>query len=46
VHKPVLDDVPFRAFATMAEYRAWCERELPDYLGYRRPAQPQPDAGE
>ena len=37
VYKPVLDDVPFRSFATMAEYRDWCERELPAYLGYRRP---------
>ena len=36
VHKPVLDDAPFRAFATMAEYRDWCERNLPAYLGYRR----------
>lgn len=35
VHKPVLDDAPFRAFATMAEYRAWCAHSLPDYLGYR-----------
>ena len=38
VHKPVLDDVAFRSFATMAEYRDWCERELPAYLGYKRPA--------
>ena len=37
VHKPVLDDLPFRSFATMEEYRDWCERELPAYLGYRRP---------
>lgn len=36
VPKPVLDDEPFRAFATMAEYRAWCEQALPEYLGYRR----------
>ena len=36
VYKPVLDDEPFRAFATMAEYRTWCEKELPEYLGYRR----------
>jgi hypothetical protein len=36
VHKPVLDDVPYRSFATMADYREWCERELPAYLGYRR----------
>ena len=28
-----------RAFATMAEYRAWCEANLPDYLGLRRPTQ-------
>ena len=34
VHKPVLDDGPDRAFATMAEYRAWCEESLPEYLGY------------
>jgi hypothetical protein len=42
VHKPVLDDAPFRAFRTMAEYRDSCERSLPAYLGYR-PA-PNPDA--
>lgn len=36
VHKPVLDDGPDRAFATMAEYRAWCEESLPEYLGYGR----------
>jgi hypothetical protein len=35
VHKPVLDDVPVRAFATMAEYRRWCDQALPSYLGYR-----------
>lgn len=35
VYKPVLDDAPFRAFATMAAYRAWCEAALPEYLGYR-----------
>jgi len=35
VHKPILDDVPARAFATMAQYRDWCERNLPAYLGYR-----------
>lgn len=38
VHKPVLDDGPNRAFETMAEYRAWCEESLPEYLGYRRRA--------
>jgi hypothetical protein len=35
VHKPVLDEVACRSFATMAEYRAWCETNLPAYLGYR-----------
>jgi hypothetical protein len=38
VHKPVLDDPPDRAFATMAEYRQWCEKALPAYLGYRSSA--------
>ena len=36
VHKPVLDDASFRSFKTMADYREWCERCLPAYLGYRR----------
>lgn len=40
VYKPILDDAPFRAFATMAEYREWCARTLPSYLGYG------PDASE
>lgn len=35
VYKPVLDDAPYRAFATMAEYRAWCDAHLPEYLGYK-----------
>jgi hypothetical protein len=35
VHKPVLDDAPVRIFATMAEYRRWCDQALPAYLGYR-----------
>ncbi len=34
VYKPVLDDAPFRAFATMKAYREWCARDLPHYLGY------------
>ena len=37
VYKPVLDDARYRVFETMAAYRDWCERELPEYLGYRRP---------
>ena len=35
-YKPVLDDAPWRAFNTLAEYRAWCEEKLPAYLGFRR----------
>ena len=35
-YKPVLDDAPFRAFSTMAEYREWCEKNLPAWLGYGR----------
>jgi len=35
-YKPVLDDAPFRSFNTMAEYRQWCEENLPDWLGYGR----------
>lgn len=33
-YKPVLDDAPYRAFDTMADYRRWCAEELPDWLGY------------
>lgn len=33
-YKPVLDDASYRSFDTMAEYRAWCAKELPDWLGY------------
>jgi hypothetical protein len=35
-YKPVLDDATYRSFASMAEYRAWCEANLPDWLGYGR----------
>jgi hypothetical protein len=35
-YKPVMDDAPYRSFETMAEYRAWCEANLPDWLGYGR----------
>ncbi len=35
-YKPVLDDAPFRAFDTMADYRKWCEDNLPSWLGYGR----------
>jgi hypothetical protein len=36
VYKPVLDDAPWRSFNSTAEYRAWCEANLPEYLGYHR----------
>jgi hypothetical protein len=35
-YKPVLDDAPYRSFETLAEYRAWCEANLPSWLGYGR----------
>lgn len=35
-YKPVLDDASFRAFDTMEDYRRWCERSLPPWLGYGR----------
>ena len=35
-YKPVMDDAPFRAFETMADYRNWCECYLPPWLGYGR----------
>jgi hypothetical protein len=35
-YKPVLDDVPYRSFDTTAEYRKWCEDNLPSWLGYGR----------
>ena len=33
-YKPVLDDADCRAFDTTADYRRWCEKNLPDWLGY------------
>jgi hypothetical protein len=35
-YRPVLDDAKYRSFDTMEDYRRWCERELPDWLGFRR----------
>jgi hypothetical protein len=35
-YKPVLDDASFRAFDTTADYRKWCEENLPEWLGYGR----------
>jgi len=35
-YKPVLDDASFRSFDFMADYRRWCETNLPPWLGYGR----------
>ena len=35
-YKPVIDDAKSRVFDTMAEYRKWCKKNLPRYLGYSR----------
>mgnify|MGYP000414203156 CR=1 FL=1 len=35
-YKPVMDDARFRSFDTMADYRKWCEENLPSWLGYGR----------
>lgn len=35
-YKPVLDDASYRAFETLADYRDWCEKNLPAWLGYGR----------
>jgi hypothetical protein len=35
-YKPVMDDAKFRAFDTTADYRRWCEENLPSWLGYGR----------
>jgi len=37
VYKPVLDDAPWRSFASTAEYRQWCHDHLPVYLGFGPP---------
>ena len=35
VYRPVMDDAPYRIFETMADYRKWCDENLPAYLGYK-----------
>ncbi len=35
-YKPVLDDATYRSFDSMADYRRWCEENLPRWLGYAR----------
>ena len=33
---PVIDDLPYRIFETVKEYRDWAQSALPRYLGYFR----------
>ena len=33
-YKPVMDDRPYRVFDRMKDYRFWCEKKLPRWLGY------------
>ena len=33
-YKPVLDDEPYRSFETTADYRKWCNENLPKWLGF------------
>lgn len=35
-YKPILDDAEYRSFDTMQQYRDWCEKNLPEWLGYGR----------
>ena len=36
-YKPVLDDATYRSFESTAAYRAWCNENLPSWLGYTSP---------
>lgn len=33
-YKPVMDDKPYRTFDTTKDYRRWCRKNLPEWLGY------------
>ncbi len=33
---PIIDEVPYRIFDTMDEYRRWADKNLPKWLGYCR----------
>jgi len=35
-YKPVMDDARYRSWESMAEYRQWCDDNLPAWLGYSR----------
>jgi hypothetical protein len=39
-YKPVLDDATYRSFESTAEYRRWCEENLPSWLGYGPASKP------
>lgn len=34
-YKKILDDVPFRVFNSIKEYKKWGDKNLPAYLGYK-----------
>jgi hypothetical protein len=36
-YTPVLDDAEYRSWDSTADYRQWCEENLPEWLGYGRP---------
>ncbi len=40
-YKPVMDDTPFRAFDSTADYRRWCNENMPPWFGYGSDATPQ-----
>ncbi|MHB8637104.1 MAG: hypothetical protein ACYC96_11605 [Fimbriimonadaceae bacterium] len=40
-YKPVLDDEPYRSFDSIAEYREWCEANVPSWLGCGRVGLPR-----
>jgi hypothetical protein len=33
---PVIDDEPYRIFNTMQEYQDWADKNLPEWLGYKK----------
>ena len=35
-YKPVIDDEPYRIFDRLSDYKAWCDKILPSWLGYGR----------
>lgn len=33
-YKPIIDDTPYRIFERIGEYKDWCNKYLPNWLGY------------